>query len=104
MENINITFPDIFPYITEDSPWSVKISSCNTSLMKYDKSNTNPNVIKNALNDILDTNHIASENIFTDASKSIEEVGCAVVSSHISQYKLSLLSSIHMQYSKHSDI
>ncbi|KAG5875432.1 hypothetical protein JTB14_032248 [Gonioctena quinquepunctata] len=59
------------------------------------RSPTNPNVIKNALNNILTTNHIAPEKIFTDASKSIEGVGCAVVSSHIKQYKLSPLSSIH---------
>ncbi|KAG5886820.1 hypothetical protein JTB14_006780 [Gonioctena quinquepunctata] len=78
IENLNISFLEIHPDIVDHPPpWSVKIPSCNRSLTIYDKSNKNPNVIKNALNNILTTNHIASEKIFTDTSESIEGVGCA---------------------------
>ncbi|KAG5877027.1 hypothetical protein JTB14_011945 [Gonioctena quinquepunctata] len=80
IENLNISFPDIYPDNADHPPpWPVKVPSCNRSLTIYDKSNTNPNVIKNALNNILTPNHIASEKIFTYASKSRSGMRSSIV-------------------------
>ncbi|KAG5873557.1 hypothetical protein JTB14_001456 [Gonioctena quinquepunctata] len=83
-ENLNITFPDILQDDIEHSPaWSVLIPVCNENLTINDKSNTNPNSIRNSLGDIMSIAYSDADEIFT-----------AVVSTNTYQFKLFLLNSI----------
>ncbi|KAG5885514.1 hypothetical protein JTB14_030251 [Gonioctena quinquepunctata] len=72
----------------------MKLPNCDTSLTYYDKPNTNSQVIKSNLNQIL-ARYSSHNEITTDASNTNEGVGAAVVTTtNIFAYKLPAVSSI----------
>ncbi|XP_076385697.1 uncharacterized protein LOC143264087 [Megachile rotundata] len=77
LQELNIDIPTIIPRKQyQIPPWTIKPPCILDKILKTDKK-TNPNVVRSLYNELSNEypNHIQ---IFTDASKSKEGIGCAV--------------------------
>jgi hypothetical protein len=87
-ENLQINIKEIVPREPQTiPPWLMQINT-NTEVTENKKNNTNPNTYKNLFHDTIQKYH-DRKHIYTDASKTTDSVGIAIVAENITiTYKL----------------
>jgi ribonuclease HI len=83
--------------LTHYPPWTKTKHKFDTTLTKFDKTNTPRDVLKTEFNDRLDKYRQANfETYYTDGSKTDDGYGCAVIEgSEVHRYKCHLYSSVY---------
>ncbi|KAJ8928846.1 hypothetical protein NQ314_018531 [Rhamnusium bicolor] len=93
ISDLSITFPKHSAYTQTPAYWTINLSICNTVLTYFNKFNINHDIIIQKFHEI-HNNYSEYTTIYTDASKSEEGVGSAIVTPNVTlKFRLPIESS-----------